>query len=226
MNVLDFHSKEPNVPDLIGGVIPTNKMTLFHGAQGSGKTYSLIAMLNSEGVIPYYIDLDHTTGIDKLFLYRLNKGLLLSMLAGEEIEGLANKVIIVDSYTRIMEELEIKGYTDQQIADKFETLVTKYKITLVIIGHTRLFASKDGIFSDNPILARNSAEELFLEKVQYKKTKTKPAHIEYILHVYKGRGNGGARVIPMWMRSSFAVSAKIPTDELQHLEEAINKLSN
>jgi hypothetical protein len=226
MNVLDFHTKEPNVPALVGGIIPLTKMTLFHGAQGSGKTYSLIAMLNNEGVIPYYIDLDHTTGIDKLFIYRLQKELLLSMLAGEEIQGLKGKVVIIDTYTRIHEELEAQGLTMQQISDNLEALVTKYEITLIVIGHTRLFASKDGIFSDNPILARNSAEELFLEKVVYKKTKSNPAHIEYTLHICKGRGNGGAKIIPMWMRGSFAVSPKIPTDELQHLEEAINKLSN
>ena len=117
-----------------------------------------------------------------------------------KIEGLNDSVVIIDTYTRVKYKLEARGYDNPQILTLLERIREFYNLTLIVIGHTRNFVGKDGIFDDNTVLARGVSEELFLEKSSYKETKVLPAHIKYNLHVIKGRGNGGAQIIKNWGR--------------------------
>ncbi len=229
MNFKDFMIKEPVAPELIGGIIPKNRFTLLHGPQGSGKTYSVIKMLNAEGIIPLYIDFDHSDGIDKLQFYRLSKNLLNFLLSPNEetdFAELKGEVVILDTYTRIHEELKHSGLTDAEILTAFEYLVETYDITLIVIGHTRLFVGKDGIFQDNTFLTRGASEELFLEKTEYKKTKNAEAYIEYALHVQKGRGTGGARIIQNWMREPIGNTSKVSQQQLDTLQADVEDIDN
>lgn len=184
-------------------VFPEKALTLLHGQQGSGKSFSCIKALNEDGIKPVYIAVEDTAGLIDLDKFYTSEELLIKMINREHINDLKNKVVIIDTYTRTQHLLE-SDYSKQGIVDLFEALIKFYDITLIVIGHTRAFVGKDGIFDDNIYLARNSTEELFLEKTSYKKTKTEPARIEYNLHIVKGRGNGGAKVVPNWMREKAA----------------------
>jgi len=194
---------EPAPVTLIADLYPKGKLTLLHGRQGSGKSYSCMKSLNEVGVHPVYVDLEQSGGLDKLKKIQTGKDLFLDMWNLKDIEDLADNVVIIDTYTRLTGILEDIGGIDMEdkfISNKLEEICKYYKITLIVIGHTRNYVGKDGIFDDNNILPRNVDEELFLEKSSYKATKTKQAHHKYTLHVCKGRGNGGAKLIDDWMR--------------------------
>ncbi len=195
MKLSDFTILDPVAPEFIGELVPKNRLTVLHGLQGSGKTYSLIKMLNNEAIIPIYIDLDHTDGISRLDYVRVSAKLIHTvLLKGLDMSELENRVIIIDTYSRLHEILS-KSKTNEEILRWLEALVNKYKITLIVVGHTKNFIGKDGVFTDNESLVRGCSEELFLEKAKYKKTTKEKAKIVYTLHVNKGRGNGGARQI-------------------------------
>ena len=200
MKLEDYIIPDPIAPELIGGILPKNRLTLMHGAQGSGKTYSLIKMLNTEGISPVYLDFDHTDGISNLNYTRINSTFFNKMLSKEECVDLKGKVVVLDTYSRVHADLLTKGLTEKGIFNVFEELITFYDITFVVIGHTRAFVGKDGIFQDNMHLVRGCSEELFLEKTVYKKNKAGDPRVTFTLHVCKGRGSGGAKPIDNWMR--------------------------
>lgn len=194
---------EPKPVELIAGLYPKGKLVLLHGKQGSGKSYSCLKSLNEDAIVPVYIDLEESGGLNKLNKVQTNGRLLVDMWKLEEVGSIEGKVVIVDTYTRLkgmLESADSVDSSDKGIVDKLEQICKYYKITLIMIGHTRNFVGKEGIFDDNKILPRNASEELFLEKASYKATKKDKAHNRYTLHVCKGRGNGGAKMIEDWMR--------------------------
>ena len=207
--MIDFRNyivAEPKEPELIANIFPKNRLTLLHGQQGSGKTYSTIKCLNGVGITPLYIDLDGTTGISNLSLYRISQDYLLRLFEEDSESNIEGEVLIIDIYTRLVPIFEEKKWNDQEITKQLERLVTRFNITLIVIGHTQSYVNRDGLFHDNTTLARGAAEELFLEKklvkgkAATKTTKATPSKIEYTLYINKGRGNGGARSIHQWMR--------------------------
>ena len=181
-------------------VFPEKKLTLLHGSVGSGKSYSVIKAFNTAGIKPVYVAVEASWGLRDLDKYYTGESLFADMIGGKEIPDLKDQVVIIDTYTRVQTSLQA-ALTDEGIVNLFEKMVSDYDITLVIVGHTRTFVSRDGVFDDNIYLVRNSAEELFLEKKAVAKTKDRPAHYKFALHILKGRGNGGARVIDNWMRN-------------------------
>ncbi len=200
MKLTDFTRTEPIALGFTAQVFPTNCLTLLHGPQGSGKSYTAINELNKEGIKPVYIAVEDSFGLSGLDKHYVDESILNHMMKGEDIDGLDGQVVIIDTYTRLQFTLIKEGYDHNQILTMLERIRCTYNITLIIIGHTRNFVGKDGIFDDNPVLARGVAEELFIEKSSYKATKTQEARVEYNLHVIKGRGNGGSRIIPHWGR--------------------------
>lgn len=189
----------PEPLEVLADVFPVNSLTLLHGIQGCGKSYSTIKALNSDNITPLYIAVENTTGLDELKLDYISPEILKVMIEKKDIEEIEGRVVIIDTYTRLHGALSGK-LKDNEIVDMLEGFIDKYSITLIVIGHTRAFVGKDGIFDDNKFLPRNCTEELFLEKAVYKATKAQPARIEYNLHVNKGRGRGGSRIIPNWTK--------------------------
>jgi len=180
--------------DFIAEIYPKNRLTLLHGTYGSGKSFSVIKSLNRAKIEPLYVNLDETAGLDNLKFTNLNHSFLTALI-NNEIEDIGiDNIIIIDTYTRLQEQ-----YTDEKEIAKILESLTRYG-TIIVIGHTADFVGKDGIFRDNPILARNSAETLWLEKTEYKATRTRESYIDFNLHINKGRGNGGSRLIKNWMR--------------------------
>ena len=113
----------------------------------------------------------------------------------DKVEDLPDEpVIVIDTLTRMIKDFP----NDTAIVEFIEDLTPKF--TVIVVGHTADFVGKDGIFRDCPLLARNSSETLWLDKAEYKATKLRSSYIEYNLHVNKGRGSGGARLIEGWMR--------------------------
>ncbi len=196
-------------PELLGGVFPKGRVSIIHSLPGSGKSHSTIKCLNGVGIIPVYIDLDTTTGIEDLMLYRVSNELFFHMLEDEGTLGLEGKVVIIDTYSRVHEDMINAGYTNKAILLTFESMCIRHGITVIVIAHTHNYATSNGIFDDNTDLLRGLAEECFLEKSLYKAkagTKANPkgedAKITYTLHVRKGRGNGGTRTVDNWMRGT------------------------
>lgn len=187
MNVVEY--------EFIAELYPKGQLTVLHGTYGSGKSYSVIKSLNKAGITPIYVNLDNTAGLSELNFYNVHAKFLYEI--GDVTDVTKDSVLIIDTYTRVSELFDSK-YTDIDIANALEEL-TDY-CTVIVIGHTADFVGKDGIFRDNPVLVRNSAETLWLSKTELKRTSTLPDRVEYSLHVNKGRGNGGPKVITNWMR--------------------------
>jgi RecA-family ATPase len=229
MHFSKYLKHAPKAPELIAEVFPKGRVSLFHGRQGAGKTYSVIKALNVAGVIPIYIDLDDTTGVEDLHLYRVSNQLLRDMIKGTA-EGLDGQVVIIDTYTRVHDDLKALGYKDKDILELFEGFCKRYKITLIIIAHTRNFVGKDGIFEDNIYLARGAAEELYLDKAEYKakaatvRNKAEPARVEYSLHKCKGRGQGGASIEENWMRRE--IDHGISKEAIEEMNELLDNISS
>lgn len=190
----------------VADVIPVKKLTLLHGIQGSGKSYSLLKALNSVSIIPIHINLDHSTGLDKLKAHNVAEKFLRDFIDKVfDKNAFKETYVIIDTYTRLDGWLKSTNpnLTNQEIFTLIEGLQKYYiDITIIVIGHTMPFVGRDGIFTDNPTLVRGVEEELFLEKQQYKSTKSSPARSEYTLHIQKGRGYKGQRTIVNWMRES------------------------
>jgi len=228
MHFTDFMIHEDVSVDTIAGIYPKNQLTLIHGIQGSGKSYSCIKSLNEVGIAPIYIAVEESYGLAALDKYITSKHLLFKMIAGERIDGLEGSVVVIDTYTRMHTTLIDMGYTDETILYLLEEIINRYSITLIVIGHTRNFASRGGIFEDNQFLPRGCSEELFLEKNEHnakKATKSSPAvkpSVTYSLHVNKGRGSGGARIIPDWCRSN--ASSSVSEEVLTHIEDSVKNI--
>ena len=187
--------------EFLADYFPKQEITLVHGTYGSGKSYSTIKCLNSAGIKPVYINLDRTAGLSDLDYYNIDGKILGVMDQIKDFDE--NTILIIDTYTMFnISVIENTGAEPTHIVAYkiLEKIRESFNGTLIVIGHTSDIVTKDGLFKDNPILARNAAEVLWLEKAEYKATSKYAARIEYNLHINKGRGNGGARIVPKWMR--------------------------
>ena len=185
----------------IGGLIPKNKLTLFTGLPGTGKTYSLIKFLNENQIEPIHINLDNSE-IGSLKAYMFGE-YVLSNLIELKYTDIQNQVIILDTYQRVADHFNI--YTEQskiKIVEQLEKMVKHYNSTIIVIGHPEDYVGKDSIFKANNYLVRNCYEHLHLEKQITSSTKNKitTKTTNYYLYVNKGRGYTGDRIIPNWMR--------------------------
>jgi energy-coupling factor transporter ATP-binding protein EcfA2 len=208
MNFLKLLGNENEIIELIANLYPTGELTLLHGVQGSGKSYSCIESLNRVGIKPIYIAVENSGGLQALQKYFLDGIKGLDAFVNKRISNIRGMVVIIDTYTRLHEILSLK-YTDTEIVTLLEELTKYYHITLIIIGHTADYVSKVGVFNDNKFLPRNCAEELFLDKKIKSATKNSDAITSYNLHVQKGRGNGGSRLVVNWMRDEPKVSREV-----------------
>lgn len=185
----------------IDDVIPINEVTLLVGLPGSGKTYSLIKFLNANKIVPIHVNLDRSpTGNLKALPY--GEEVVTACLVTDEISGLKDRVIIFDHYSRVDEFLdwgEDKKGKDR-LAKAFEDLAHNHKCTVIVIAHPEDYVGKDGVFKDNKTLARNCAEYMYIDSIQPRGKTGTTASIVHKLHIRKGRGSGGDRIIDNWMR--------------------------
>jgi len=184
-----------NPVERIGGLVPINKLTLFTGLPGSGKSYSCIKFLNTHDITPIYFNLDETE-IGDLKADMFGSEFLINLLE-LKYEDMVGQVIVLDTYTRIE---HITGWEKETLSDIFERLALNN--TVILIGHPEEYVSAGGIFKDNVMIARNCYEFLHLEKRISSKTAKGITDISqsFWLMVNKGRGYTGDRVIGNWMR--------------------------
>jgi hypothetical protein len=86
----------------------------------------------------------------------------------------------------------------KKISKALRELAHREGVTIIVIGHSEDFASKDGIFEANKYLIRDCAEHLIMTA----KTTNKMSNntVSFSTTVKKGRGIGGTVIKPDWMR--------------------------
>jgi archaellum biogenesis ATPase FlaH len=183
----------------IAGLFPQHEITLLYGSYGTGKSYSTIKALNEAKIKPLYINLDHTAGLEGLSFENLSEGLLEHY---KDITSITSEdVVIIDTYTQFVNTFA-PSHSPRDIYNLIKDIQQSFnQCTLIVIGHSEDLATRNDLFKDNPMLIRNAAEALLLEKILYRATKTRSDYIEYKLRVLKGRGYKGPRIIQNWMRS-------------------------
>lgn len=198
----------------IGNVIPKNRVTLVTGLPGTGKSYSIVKFLNKNKIKPLYFNLD-ATEIGELEADMFDGKDLWDLLRkSNNFEDLKDKTIVIDTYSRF-EELafsalsnakDLKDLTKERIVEIFENVIKKYNCTVIVIGHPEDYASKDGIFKDNPALVRHCYEHLHFEKKIKSATSKGSTTLEelHIMYITKGRVYTGERIFQNWMREDEA----------------------
>ena len=196
--------KEPTLSILqysrIGNIIPKNAVTLVIGLAGEGKTYTIIKFLNSHEIKPIVINLDESPIPKELEAISL-PGSCVKNLLEEKYTDLKDKVIIIDTYQLMIDELGVEDSekTQKAISRKLNKIAKTNNTTIIIIGHSEDFASKEGIFAANKFLVRDCAEELIMTSKTTNRLSSKNITTFFTL-IKKGRGIGGTRIIDNWMR--------------------------
>lgn len=203
MQVLNKYKSMKAIPyKRIGNIIPEGNVTLAVGLPSTGKSFSTLKFLNENGIEPFVFNMDSNPTLANTFKYigMTDEKAVLRAFINDEIEDLDNQVIVIDTYTRLVDALEISNTEPEQkhISDQLEFLCKKHNYTIIVIGHTEDYTSKSNIFKDNQAIARNCAEYLAFDKNMG--TGKNSQNISYRLIVSKGRGIGGTRVIENWMR--------------------------
>jgi len=181
----------------IANLIPNTKLTLVTGLPGTGKTYSIIKFLNQEKITPIFLNLDESD-IGNLSADMYGEDLIKPLL-NKKITGFEGKVVIFDTYQRIVDMLNLdtkNESTNKQIVTAFEELAEV--CTVIVIAHPEDYVGKDSIFKDNPILIRNCFEHIHFDSI-LPRGKTE-ADIVYRMFIKKGRGIGGTKIITNWLR--------------------------
>lgn len=203
MQVLNKYKSMKAIPyKRIGNIIPEGNVTLAVGLPSTGKSFSTLKFLNENGIEPFVFNMDSDPTLANTFKYigMTDEKAVLRAFINDEIEDLDNQVIVIDTYTRLVDALEISNTEPEQkhISDQLEFLCKKHNYTIIVIGHTEDYASKSNIFKDNQAIARNCAEYLTFDKNMG--TGKNSQNISYRLIISKGRGIGGTKVIENWMR--------------------------
>lgn len=203
MQVLNKYKSMKAIPyKRIGNIIPEGNVTLAVGLPSTGKSFSTLKFLNENGIEPFVFNMDSDPTLANTFKYigMTDEKSVLRAFINDEIEDLDNQVIVIDTYTRLVDALGISNTEPEQkqISDQLESLCKKHNYTIIVIGHTEDYASKSNIFKDNQVIARNCAEYLNFDKNMG--TGKNSQNISYRLVISKGRGIGGTKVIENWMR--------------------------
>ncbi len=192
----------------ISKIFPKGKVSLILGLPGSGKSTSTIKALTEDDIEPVYFNLDETEVGDNIQLKNMfGEEQLVDFMFGN-YEDIRNQVVVIDTYIRVEHHMlgrKLKDGTEitkDILVEMFETLSKKYNLTLIILAHPQDYASREGIFIDNPLLARNCYEMMYLEHSYTKGTGKDRGKIfeNFILYIKKGRGYTGEMVIHNWMR--------------------------
>ena len=185
----------------IGGIIPKNELTLIAGLAGVGKTYTLVKFLNMNQITPVIVNLDYAP-LNKLACLQYGEVFLDHAFIKDDITGLTDRVVIIDTYQRLADYLisKFKKITNSEIVRLLETFVKKNQCTLIIIGHPEDYIGKDGVFKDNPVLVRNAAEYIHIDQMLPRAKNGTTTDIIFQTTIKKGRANGGTRIIQNWLR--------------------------
>jgi len=196
-------------------VFPENKVTLVLGLPGSGKTTSVLKALKQDGIKPIWFNYDHSdTVIDTSNDVDMFDGEYVPYFINGEIDDIKNRVIVIDTYERMWEQLEFRNMqkekefrlTRVELQHSIVTLLEKVSEqnnnTIIVIAHPEEYVGRDGIFKDNPTLARRAYEILSFEKrlsTSIKELKAGNAETNF-MYIKKGRCYTGKTTFIDWMR--------------------------
>lgn len=185
----------------IGNIIPKHKLTLLTGLPSTGKSFSLMKFLHKEGIKPFVFNLDEDPSLIQFPTIGMSSdATLLKEFLNGNVTDLDNEVIIIDTYSRMVADLELNNTKEEQriLTDTLLSLCKSKGYTIIIIGHPEDYVGRSSIFNDNQSLVRDSHEHLHIDKILSSSVKnTNPL---YRFYINKGRGIGGTIIIDNWMR--------------------------
>ncbi len=196
----DFITEVEENVDRIDGLFPVGKVTLLYGAIGSGKSYMALSIMSEQGVVPYYINLDATGGLDEFEKHQLDEDFIVPLFEGRADDVVRGSVVIIDTYTKLMDHPHFRNLTDEQIVARFEELAVCAGVTLIIIGHAEEFVGSSNIFQSNVPLQRSVYESILINKKHREKTREYKKGFYFDVRILKGRGIGGAQEVPRLSR--------------------------
>jgi thymidine kinase len=184
----------------IGEIIPKNEVTVVVGLPSTGKTHTIIKFLNEHKVEPVVFNLDESVHDVTLKCHSVEGKYIKEFLNGN-FSDLNDLVVVIDTYQLMADELTTEPDTTEfkkKISKALRELAHREGVTIIVIGHSEDFASKDGIFEANKYLIRDCAEHLIMTA----KTTNKMSNntVSFSTTVKKGRGIGGTVIKPDWMR--------------------------
>lgn len=185
----------------LNNVIPSKELTLVAGLAGTGKTYTILKFLNLLKITPIHVNLDFSP-VTGTVAYTYGDTFLHHSFITDDITGLTDRVVVIDTYQRFKEFLDVykPTLTNTQICALLENFCKKHQCTLIVLGHPEDYVGKDGIFKDNPVLVRNAAEYIHIDSILPRGKTGSTSDIVYQTTIKKGRGSGGSRIINNWLR--------------------------
>ena len=187
----DYRITPEEPPERIAGIYPKNKVTLAYGVPGSGKTTGTISRLNKNNITPILINIDNGgLSLDDYDFDEFGYSFIKPLFNGSADDYVKDKVIVIDTYTKLVQHSIFKDKSSEEIVELFEELCREADTTLIIIGHAQQYTSSKDIFSDNNALMR-SAYEVILYEMNY----TKKDGYTYKASIRKGRNGIGCQEI-------------------------------
>lgn len=204
MNVLNkiaLYSKATDMGNMIGELIPKNKITLLHGRSGCGKTLGILKYLISNNIKPLFIDFDYndeytSMDIDHIDGYKLLKYMFDNIDDRDKLtevkNDFKNRVVVVDTYAKC--NIEMQSYTEgENGVEDFCTTLIDSGATVIVIAHTTYYSMKPAEPDVNIQWANHLGARLHLYKNISKKS------TEQYLIVEKLRNYSGPDKIVDWM---------------------------
>jgi hypothetical protein len=198
----------------IAEVIPESKLTLVLGLPGSGKTTSVLKALVGQGIKPIWFNYDESdTPLDtEKDIHMFNGEYALDLVLGN-IEDLKDEVILIDTYERFWEQFIhwnlSKDRKDRYTTDELKHLLVnlletrcKEGLTVLVLAHPEEYVGRDGIFKDNPVLARRAYEIISFETRLSTSVKELRAGngTSHFMYLKKARAFTGNTTYMNWMR--------------------------
>jgi predicted ATP-dependent serine protease len=184
----------------IGGIIPKNEVTVVVGLPSTGKTHTTIKFLNEHKITPVVFNLDESVHDITLQCHSV-EGKYITDFYNGRFSDLKDLVVIIDTYQLMTDELTNDPDSTEfkkEVSKKLREIAHTEECTIIVIGHTEDFASKDGIFEANKYLIRDCAEHIIMTAKSTNKMTNNT--ISYHTTIKKGRGIGGTIIIENWMR--------------------------
>ena len=199
----------------IAGVFPEGKVTLVLGLPGTGKTTSTLKAFIRDGIKPIWFNYDMSdTVIDTEKDVDMFDGEHVIDFLNGEIDDIKDRVVIIDTYERLWElvsaEDKLRKKTYRRTKEEMQHLIVNLLEkrcemdgnTIVVIAHPTEYVGRDGIFNDNPTLARRAYELISLEvklSTSIKDLKAGTAATRWT-YIKKARCYSGKTSIQDWMR--------------------------
>jgi KaiC/GvpD/RAD55 family RecA-like ATPase len=198
----------------IATVIPKDRVTLVLGLPGTGKSTTILKALIEDGIKPIWFNMDESdTPLDTVNDIDMFDGEYVLDFINGKFTDLAGSVVVLDTYERIYEMIEynnsLKEPGDKLSKEKLQASLVhaledraKEGITVIVIAHPEEYVGRDGIFKDNPSLARRAYEIVSFETrlSTSMKEMANGKGVTNLMYLKKARNYNGKTILINWMR--------------------------